>query len=1599
MEALAETALVLSHTQRAVVPGPTHVGAALAAVASSPTTTPPVVFCALVTGMQLPALLARQSSSAAGHPLCGDDLAPVLAIEAALSAAHASDATTALAMVWAAWLTVAEAATHVRGMPEAVVARTRVQHSGFGALKKAVCDAAAVAPGQPGTVGALVTAACVAAGRAALGGLLAAFPLDRYHLLWHPDTRGGCVSMFTALCAAASGEVRDALWTGADGEGDAAVAAALRHLVQAASEAFPASPTDLLACLAASCGTSAGARATWHYLSSGEETLCALYAADVEPPSLEQGSGPSVVVTRTVVAPHRNWPLTVPPRCAGELRAGYLPPRPESSQEASEDAVLFQTPHMCAADLLLTRVAALLRTPRGLALSDAHGAELDASLRLLTSVASAGGAPVVAAMVTRRLTPAAVQNHHFVAGMGHDNILAALCAGIDAAAGSAGQLPSRLASVIATLAALGTYLPTPVAHALASSAVLGGGGGGGSGHLSACRLSLLDDIHTRVELRTGTCSITTAVGNLTAALATRGVVKFGMLSHVATTALPSVARSGDAAFGSAARTFSASKWAMHAACVAALDAVLRRSAPQSGVEAWLTTKANGQDPSRITACASAASARGALGGLFVADEAAVEGLVAPLRAVAVLGTQPCSGDLAASVAATVSVLPSLLAAVGGDGGVLGRTLVGGSSGTDDKGLLPVLCLLMRPPWRDATATSARAALLAVCDVAAPRVGLAPSLLVAASAADAKAGTAAARDAILAPLHGHVALLRHEDAVTACQLLRLAAHAHPALAEWLLFDVTPAAPPPAHGADAVSQDSGLDLLYELVTNAAVLRTHAPAVLHAALLTLCAVAAGSSALQAAASWLRGKPQVWATLLACVTVASDDDVTPSQPDEAARLGAASCALRLLLDGVLAQARTPGGAGESAAADAVRDWVLRGSLRAWLGTLCAARTSPSAAVTAARSACGSLVLRVAAKHVASRDAVAAALDMDASLVEEARLAAAVLLSSPVATAVLADEANMLPPCDAQARLLELVGEAWERVGEAGQEVTSRHGAGLASQATLRQLVDLATQAGVDGAALRAVPLPLPTDDAQPGVPRWDGQWIATACGAAAAPDDADGDAAMQPDSLSAAAAACGAAITAAVGAIQAAESHVAAVRITRAVLSAARLGGSPGSSLAEVQSCVETACGAVASAAGDVAVTQETAWVAAEEGQPALGVELAALLVALVRAYASVAGGGGAGDSGSRRSSVAVLSAVSATAAGALSSAVPRAADAAVLPKARQLAKHLCRAVLGGLGAVKSSGAHALPWPSSGLRHAAPAAVYTLCACTTVPDAADAAVAGLEMLLLMTSGAGSDGHVSDGTSDVATLVAQHLPPFAALMAASPDVVPRLACALARCPSGAPIAVSAGAPPALAQLVRAATSHAASGPATRGGEALRALGALLAGTPASPAIQPHLVPIALGVASDLGHLLPTLMAAPATTATDDVAGSACFFAAQLAVVAPGDWELAVPGHMRACRLSATSLLGAAAAAPGDGAQAMKDACLPASAFLLACARWRQPRGDDMAAWPTASTLRALKAQCLRREQPSGQGAGGGPDTASDALVTACDSLLAVPLG
>ena len=185
-----------------------------------------------------------------------------------------------------------------------------------------------------------------------------------------------------------------------------------------------------------------------------------------------------------------------------------------------------------------------------------------------------------------------------------------------------------------------------------------------------------------------------------------------------------------------------------------------------------------------------------------------------------------------------------------------------------------------------------------------------------------------------------------------------------------------------------------------------------------------------------------------------------------------------------------------------------------------------------------------------------------------------------------------------------------------------------------------------------------------------------------------------------------------------------------------------------------------------------------------------------------------------------------------------------------------------------------------------------------------------------------------------------------------------------------------------------AASPAPSAGAAKRGGQALRALGALLACAPASPAIQPQLVPVALSVAADLGHLLPTYMAA--AQGDDDMAGSACFFAAQLAVVAPGDWELACPGHLRACRLAATALLAAAASG------VVKDACLPASSFLLACSRWRQPRGDDAAAWPAASNLRALRAQCLRRDQP-GQAAGGG-DTASDALVTACDSLLAVAL-
>jgi hypothetical protein len=1599
MEALAEAALVLSHTQRVVVPGPTHVGAVLAAATSAPASITPTVFCALVTAMQLPALLAHHASSAEGHPLCGEDMAPVKAIEAALSTSShptGGNAITALAMAWAAWLTRATAASHVRGMPDAAAARSRVQHAGFGALKQAVCDAAAVTPAHTGRAGALVQAACVSAGRAALGGLVAAFPVDRYHLLWHPDTRAGCVAMYTALCDASSSEVREALWRGVEEDGDAAIAAEMRNLVHAASEAFPASPNDLLACLAASCGTSTGGRATWHYLSAALLPLC-VYAADVDPAALDRAADdtPGVVVTRTPVSPHRAWPLTVPPQCQGELRTGYLPPRPDSSAATSEDALLFQTPSTDAAAYILTRTAALLRTPRGLALSDALCSELDVSLRLLAAVASAGGAPVVADMVARRLTPGVVHNHHFVAGMGHDNILAALCAGVDAAAGSAGQHPARLASVIAALAALAAYLPTPVAHALASSAVLGGGGGGGSGHLSACRLSLLDDIHTRVELRVGTCSITAAVGDLTAALARRGVVKVGMLSHLATTALPSVARSGDAAFGAAARAFSASKWAMHASCVTALDAVLRLAAPPSAVEAWLATKTAGQDPGRValSASASAAAARGALGALFGADEAAVEGLLAPLRAVTSPGgAASCSDSQAASVAATVCVLPHLLAAVGGDGGVLGRTLVGGSGGAEDQGgLLPALCLLMRTPWPDTTATGARAALLAICDVAAPRVGLAPSLLVAAPSGG-KADAPAARAAILAPLHAHAALLRPQDALTVCQLLRLAAHAHPALAEWLLFETTPAVAS-ANGNDAGDADShasGLELLYTLVTHHAVLRSHAPGVLHAALLTLCAVAAGSSALQAGASWLRSRPGVWAQLLACVTVTSDADGTPSKQDEAARMGAASCALRLLVDGVLAQAR--GSNSGEPAEEAVRDWALRGSLRTWLASLCDnAKTSPAAAVTAARSACGSLVLRVAAKQLASRDTVAAALDMDASLVEEARMAGSVVLSSSLATAVLADESNMLPPCDAQARLLELVADAWERMAtaDAADMETTQHAAGLASSATLRQLVELATQAGVDGAALRAATQAVPVDDA--ATPRWDAQWVATACGAAPDDDVDDEGSAMQPDSLCAAATACGAATTSAVGAIQAGERQLAALRTTRAVLSAARL-AAPGSgqlaALKEVEACVEAACGAVAAASGDIAGQQEAAWVA-DKGHThtPLGVELAALLVALVRAYASVAGGGGS-DGGAKSSSVAVLSTVGATAAGALSSAVPRGADPTVLPQAQQLATHLCRAVLGALGAVKATGAHTQPWPASGLRHAAPAAVYTLCTCTTVPDAADAAVAGLEMLLLMTSTHDGKHASSDGATDVATLVAQHLPPFTALMAASPDVVPRLACALARCPSGAAIAVSVGAPTALAQLVRFAASPASSaGSAKRGGQALRALGALLACAPASPTIQPQLVPVAVSVAADLGHLLPSYMTA--AQGEDDVAGSACFFAAQLAVVAPGDWELACPGHLRACRLAATSMLAAAASG------AVKDACLPAAAFLLACARWRQPRGDDAAAWPAASTLRALRAQCLRRDQPgAGQAAGG--DTASDELVTACDSLLAV---
>ena len=204
------------------------------------------------------------------------------------------------------------------------------------------------------------------------------------------------------------------------------------------------------------------------------------------------------------------------------------------------------------------------------------------------------------------------------------------------------------------------------------------------------------------------------------------------------------------------------------------------------------------------------------------------------------------------------------------------------------------------------------------------------------------------------------------------------------------------------------------------------------------------------------------------------------------------------------------------------------------------------------------------------------------------------------------------------------------------------------------------------------------------------------------------------------------------------------------------------------------------------------------------------------------------------------------------------------------------------------------------------------------------------------------------------------------------------------------------------------------------------------------------------------------------------LARAASFFACQLADAAPGDWELHSPGQMRACRAAATSLLTVVAAGPTgsntgmpplrwrlpdrgiaadsprmrlDVAWFAQDAfthqpgrggrtngagaatgshtmacelyacCCSTAAFVLACSRWRAPRNDDVTSggWPTHSTLRALRAQCVRvREQcdTNGGGAvgdvtpgvrdaqahGGGEDVAriADALLAACDGLLAV---
>ena len=1575
--------------------------------------------CLLLQALHAPALLAarRDEASLAAHPLVCDDARRHLPeLDAALER-HFPDAVphAAVGLGWAAWLCLAG------GMPgdgagmEAGPRLGRAQRCGLAALRALVASAAEEAGASAGCARsgrARACQACLLALRATLAALLAACPLPAFQLLWCPITRQLCCDVLCALCDALPGWARDELWWG----GDAASAelTPLRSLLQACCEAFPASPAPLLRCLAASAGTGRGARAAWHYLAGGL-TLLALDGAAAEaahPGALggaeggdaaAEGEG-GLLVARGGMAAPLGWHLAVPPGSLGERRPGYLPASPGAPPA---DCLLFRvSPAYDAALALCARAAQLLRAvpPAG----GPEDQELQAALTLLDRCCALGRAAVAVEVLSRRLPALGAT------GGRRDTLLAALAAGADGCCRDA-ALCARLAAVLQLLGSLARLAPRAVLASLDSAALLAPSQAPSytsSATLTGGALPRLAEHLLRVEPRCpgGAFPVSCAAAQLLGSLASRGVVPPALLAHVACALLPLAAAPGPSAAAPPA-----ARWRLHAACCSALLATLR-AAPPPGV-GGAQEGALGR-PSSAVQLASAA--RTSLGALFAADSGAVEGLLAPMRAacdwepevgaaeseVSDDGTRAAHS---AALAAALHLLPCALAACGAWGGCLGLSCLGCAPGPRARpSVLPAVCAAVAAPATRAAALQALLALSAAAAAASPPMQLTPALLCggAVDGADGAAG-GPARAALLAPLSPAAAGARPEDATAVCALLASGATQHPALVEWLML---PSSGDASSSSSPAQQPSGaLDALLECLRHAEVLRRHAPRALAAALHALSGAAAGRGACGPAAHALRSQPRCWTMLLGCVTVDSgggtegehaapagggDGDEDDESGASSARWAAAASALRILLDGELARPLAAAGGG-GGPGEHLREWCSDGGLRSWLNALQQQQSQAGGAVHAlacARRACGSLTLRVAARRVAaagSHGRPCAELGLDAALCDGADAAAQALLASPAATAVLAGS-GAEPPAEAAARLLSCVSAAWASDLELDPlaQVQGEGGAQGAAQGRLllTQLLATARRAGAEGAALRVLPQPAAARGsvAEGGAP-WDADWLHGACGEQA--EDAELDADVdEEESLPLAAAAAARCVRVAAWAVAGEEAQRDALRATRALVAACGLQGRWGAH--QLHACALDAASAL----------QRSACQASQDGCPeaeaALG-DSVALVMVLTRAWA-----GAASASGSKCGGPLLAAAVANAAAPALGQ---RCFGGALSPAGQALAGPLCTCLLLALETCP-------PSPSEALRAVAPQLLFVTCAALQWHACCQPAAAALCRLV---------GARLLPPDCCASLLRQHLPPLSQL---PPEALTLLAGTLARSPEGAAAAVSAGGAEALSRCCRGGARLA---------PCLSALAALLA---TAPPPRAPLVACCVSTAAALGPSLALALApqAPLTPQGCRLAASAGFFAAQLAGCADGDWELAAPGGLTACRAAAAALLEAVAAAPdarplmcapdageeqprgalpgqgwdwaqglsagwfaptalqaADGdqqrvlpslvARELYAAAAAACAFLLALARSRPPRrpdGTSAPTWPSAHAMRGLNAQLLKLKEQLARTAG-----------------------